>query len=73
VNLTWVGTAASLETRVTRADAPKLLEYSDVRWELEAHGGGTRIAFDALDRLLSGTPLSRLVGVKAMSSADGSG
>jgi len=36
------------ETKVTRADAPKVLEYSwwgkDVRWELEAlGGGGTRL------------------------------
>jgi hypothetical protein len=35
------------ETRVTRADAPKLLEYNwggnDMRWELEALGGGTRL------------------------------
>jgi uncharacterized protein YndB with AHSA1/START domain len=35
------------ETRVTRADAPKLLEYNwgdhDMRWELEAFGGGTRL------------------------------
>jgi hypothetical protein len=28
---------------VTRADAPKLLEYNDTRWELEAFGGGTRL------------------------------
>ena len=31
------------ETTVTRADAPKLLEYNDMRWELEAFGGGTRL------------------------------
>jgi uncharacterized protein YndB with AHSA1/START domain len=43
VNLTWVGTATPLETRVTRADAPKVLEYNDTRWELEAFGGGTRL------------------------------
>src|SRR6202049_3465020 len=43
VNLTWVGTPTPLETTVTRADAPKLLEYSDIRWELEAFGGGTRL------------------------------
>src|SRR6185503_8103815 len=38
VNLTWVGTPAPLETTVTRADPPRLLEYSDIRWELEASG-----------------------------------
>ena len=35
------------ETRVTRADAPRVLEYNwggfDIRWELEAIVGGTRL------------------------------
>ena len=35
------------ETKVKRADAPEVLEYNwggfDVRWELEAFGGGTRL------------------------------
>ena len=43
VKLTWVGTGAATETRVTRADAPKVLEYTDTRWELEAIAGGTRL------------------------------
>src|SRR5213593_2994425 len=43
VNITWVGTPTPLETIVTRADAPKVLEYNDIRWELEAFGGGTRL------------------------------
>jgi hypothetical protein len=43
VTLTWVGTGRSQVTMVTRADAPKLLEYGDIRWELEALGGGTRL------------------------------
>jgi hypothetical protein len=43
VKLTWAGTPTSFETRVTRADAPKLLEYDDMRWELEAMGSGTRL------------------------------
>jgi uncharacterized protein YndB with AHSA1/START domain len=49
VKLTTVG-APSLhvtETTVRRADAPTLLEYNwggfDMRWELEALGGGTRL------------------------------
>src|SRR5205809_7580586 len=49
VKLTTVG-APKLhvtETTVTRADAPKVLEYNwgggDVRWELEGTGGGTRL------------------------------
>jgi len=89
VNLTWVGTGTTLATRVSRADAPKLLEYNDMRWELEASGGGTRltlwhnidrrfitwgaagwhISFDVLDRLLSGNPISRIVGGEAMKVA----
>jgi len=43
VKLTWVGTPTPQETRVTRADAPKVLEYNDIRWELEAFSGGTRL------------------------------
>ena len=86
VKLTWAGTPTPIETRVTRADAPKVLEYGDARWELEAVGGGTRltlwtnigrrfismgaagwhICFDVLDRLLSGTPIGRIVGPEAM-------
>jgi hypothetical protein len=51
VNLTWVGTPTPLATAVTRADAPKLLEYSDIRWELEASGGGTRLTlWHSIDR-----------------------
>jgi len=43
VKLTWMGTPTPIETRVTRADVPKVLEYGDTRWELEALGGGTRL------------------------------
>ncbi len=43
VNLTWMGTGAALPTTVTRADAPEVLEYGDIRWELEPFGGGTRL------------------------------
>src|SRR5882672_10278270 len=49
VKLTAVGapTLQVSETTVTRADAPKVLEYNwggnDIRWQLEAHGGGTRL------------------------------
>jgi uncharacterized protein YndB with AHSA1/START domain len=97
VKLTTVGapTPRVTETTVTRADAPKELEYKwggfDMRWELEdlqleGHGGGTRltlwinighrfiamgaagwhICFDVLDRLLSGTPIGRIVGPEAI-------
>jgi uncharacterized protein YndB with AHSA1/START domain len=87
VKLTWMGTTPTpIETRVTRADAPKVLEYNDMRWELEAFSDGTRltlwhnidrrfiswgaagwhIAFDVLDRHLSGTPIGRMVGPEAM-------
>ncbi len=43
VKLTWVGTGSVIETKVTRADAPNVLEYNDIRWELEAIAGGTRL------------------------------
>jgi|SRR6185369_14763570 len=43
VQLTWVGTTTPIETTVTRAEAPKVLEYNDTRWELEPLGGGTRL------------------------------
>jgi uncharacterized protein YndB with AHSA1/START domain len=49
VKLTTVGAPALhvTETTVTRADAPKVLEYNwggfDMRWELEPFGGGTRL------------------------------
>jgi hypothetical protein len=51
VKLTWVGTPAPLDTTVTRADPPRVLEYSDIRWELEALGGGTRLTlWHSIDR-----------------------
>ena len=43
VNLTWVGTSTTLATTVMQADAPKVLQYNDIRWELEPSGGGTRL------------------------------
>lgn len=51
VNLTWVGTPNAVETRVMRADAPNVLEYGDLRWELEELGSGTRLTlWHAIDR-----------------------
>jgi hypothetical protein len=43
VKLTWVGRPTPLETKVTLVDAPNMLEYGDIRWELEASSGGTRL------------------------------
>src|SRR5215469_15486813 len=49
VKLTTVGARTPLitETTVTRADAPKVLEYkwggNDMRWELEPVASGTRL------------------------------
>jgi uncharacterized protein YndB with AHSA1/START domain len=43
VKLTWVGSPTPRETKVTRADAAKVLEYDDTRWELEPVAGGTRL------------------------------
>jgi hypothetical protein len=89
VKLTWVGNPTPIDTKVTRADAPEVLEFGDIRWELEPSDRGTRltlwtnidrrfvawgaagwhIAFDVLDRLLSGTPIGRLAGGDAMKLA----
>jgi uncharacterized protein YndB with AHSA1/START domain len=47
VKLSTIGTPQVSETTVKRAEAPTLLEYSwggsDLRWELEPLGGGTRL------------------------------
>jgi uncharacterized protein YndB with AHSA1/START domain len=49
VKLTTVGAPTPMvsETTITRADAPRRLEYTwggfEMRWELEAVGGGTRL------------------------------
>jgi len=52
VNVTWVGAPAPIETRVTRADAPSVLEYTvggnTMRWELEGRDGGTRLTLWAV-------------------------
>jgi len=88
--LTWVGAPSPIETRVTRADAPRVLVYTtgenEMRWELEDRDGrthltlwtvidrrfismgaaGWHIAFDVLERLLDGTPISRIAGAAAM-------
>ena len=57
VTLTAVGLPAQRisETTVTRADAPHVLEYrwldKDIRWELEATDGGTRLTlWHTIDR-----------------------
>jgi uncharacterized protein YndB with AHSA1/START domain len=43
VNLTWVGNPQVLEARVTQAEAARVLEIGDMRWELETLGSGTRL------------------------------
>jgi len=56
VKFKWVGVTAQItEITITRADAPKVLEYNwgdaNTRWELEPFGGGTRLTlWHALDR-----------------------
>jgi uncharacterized protein YndB with AHSA1/START domain len=57
VKLSTVGapTPYVSETKVTRADAPNMLEYNwgghDVRWELEDFDGGTRLTlWTSIDR-----------------------
>jgi hypothetical protein len=43
VNLTWVGNPKVIETKVTQVEAPRVLEYGDLRWELELLDSGTRL------------------------------
>jgi uncharacterized protein YndB with AHSA1/START domain len=46
VTLSTVGTPQSAETRVTRAEEPRLLEFvwgGEMRWELTPNGEGTRL------------------------------
>jgi len=55
VALSWVGAPKPVETRVTRAEEPRVLEYqaggNDMRWELEPVGGGTRLTlWTVIDR-----------------------
>lgn len=51
VSFKWVGAPQASETKVTRSDAPHVLEYNDIRWELEASGGGTRLTlWHTIDR-----------------------
>ena len=51
VNLTWVGNPKPIKTTVTRAEAPRVLEYNDYRWELDPLGNGTRLTLWAtIDR-----------------------
>jgi hypothetical protein len=51
VKLTWAGTARVSEATVTRADAPRVLEFHDIRWELDRLGSGTRLTlWHSIDR-----------------------
>jgi len=51
VKLIWVGTGQATEAKVTRADAPQVLEHGDIRWELEPLGSGTRLTlWHSIDR-----------------------
>lgn len=51
VNLTWVGTGQTSAAKITRADAPEVLEYADLRWELEPSENGTRLTlWHSIDR-----------------------
>jgi uncharacterized protein YndB with AHSA1/START domain len=51
VKLTWTGTGHVSEATVTRAEAPRVLEFADIRWELEPSGDGTRLTlWHTIDR-----------------------
>jgi uncharacterized protein YndB with AHSA1/START domain len=51
VRLTWVGTGKVSEVSVIQSDAPCLLEFGDIRWELEPRAKGTRFTlWHSIDR-----------------------
>jgi uncharacterized protein YndB with AHSA1/START domain len=51
IRLTWAATGHTSETKVKRADAPRLLEFQEMRWELEPMGAGTRLTlWHSIDR-----------------------
>jgi uncharacterized protein YndB with AHSA1/START domain len=51
LKLTWTGTAQVVDTTVTRAEAPRVLEFNDMRWELEPVNNGTRLTlWHSIDR-----------------------
>jgi len=51
VNFQWVGAPVAMATTVTRAEAPRVLEFGEIRWELESLGGGTRLTlWQSIDR-----------------------
>ena len=43
VKLTWVGNPQPIDTKITRVVAPEVLEFGDIRWELEPSETGTRL------------------------------
>jgi hypothetical protein len=43
VLLTWTGTGQTTEATVARVEVPTLLEFGDLRWELEPLSHGTRL------------------------------
>jgi len=51
VKLTWVGSGNVSEARVTCVDPPRILEYDNLRWELEPQAGGTHLTlWHSIDR-----------------------
>jgi hypothetical protein len=51
VNLIWSGTSRITEAKVTRVEAARILEFHDIRWELEGLGSGTRLTlWHSIDR-----------------------
>jgi hypothetical protein len=51
VKVTWAGTGRATVATVVRLEAPRVLEFGDVRWELEPMGKGTRLTlWHAIDR-----------------------
>jgi uncharacterized protein YndB with AHSA1/START domain len=51
VRLTWSGTGRTTQARIKRAEEPHILEYDEMRWQLEPSGTGTRLTlWHSIDR-----------------------
>jgi hypothetical protein len=51
VKLTWLGAPAPVDADVKRVEEPRVLEFGDIRWELDPAGSGTRLTlWSTIDR-----------------------
>ncbi len=51
VKLQWLGAPMAIDTPVKRVEQPRVLEFGDIRWELDPAGSGTRLTlWSTIDR-----------------------